>query len=145
MTWLVCAIFGISYSRDFWKFWSCPCFTRAISKFSKMHSGSLSQIAFTNMWLLVLIICEKQGIKITINIRNISMVGIIKNMVIIKIINYILIAINIIFIIIILINLSKFCISCSWSYLFWFCLQIVFSQFFSQKEYFTFHWLDLFF
>ena len=30
-----------------------PLFTRAISKFSKMHSGSLSKIALPNIWLLV--------------------------------------------------------------------------------------------
>ena len=33
-----------------------PCFTRAISKFSKMLSGNLS-IALPNMWLLVIIEC----------------------------------------------------------------------------------------
>ena len=38
------AIFGINHSRDFWKFCDCPRFTQAISKFSKMHSGNLSQI-----------------------------------------------------------------------------------------------------
>ena len=45
----------ISHLRDFWEFWNYLCFTRAISKLSKMHSGSLSQIALPNMWLLVLI------------------------------------------------------------------------------------------
>ena len=48
--------FGINHPRDFWKFWNCPCFTWVISKFSKMHSGNLSQIAFPNMWLLVRIL-----------------------------------------------------------------------------------------
>ena len=51
-------------SGDFWdkslswfyKFWNWSRFTRAISKFSKMHSGNLSQIALPNMQLLVQII-----------------------------------------------------------------------------------------
>ena len=37
----------------FEQFWNCPFFILAISKFSKMHSGNLSQIAFLNMWLLI--------------------------------------------------------------------------------------------
>ena len=49
------AIFGISHPCDFRMFWNCPVFTSAVSKFSKMHLGNLSQIALLNMWLLVLI------------------------------------------------------------------------------------------
>ena len=53
----------MSRSGDFWdkspswfrKFWNCPRFTRAISIFSKKHSGNLPQIALPNMWSLVLI------------------------------------------------------------------------------------------
>ena len=52
---MVRAIFGINHPRDFWKFWNCTRFTRAVSEFSKMHLGNLSQIALPNMWLLALI------------------------------------------------------------------------------------------
>ena len=56
ITWLVQTIFGINHHRNFWKFWNCSRFTRAISKFSKMHLGSLSLIALPEMWLLVQIL-----------------------------------------------------------------------------------------
>ena len=46
-------IFGINQLRDFWKIWKFPRFARAISKFSKMHTGNLSQIPRPSMWLLV--------------------------------------------------------------------------------------------
>ena len=49
-------IFGIICPLGFWKFWNCPHFTRAILKFSKRHSGNLSQIALPKIWLLVLIV-----------------------------------------------------------------------------------------
>ena len=55
ITCLVQTNFGIKCPRDFWKFWNCPCFKRAISKFSKMHACNLSQISLPNMRLLVLI------------------------------------------------------------------------------------------
>ena len=45
--------FWANHLRNFWKIWNCPPFTREISKFSKMHSGNLSQIFLPNMWLLV--------------------------------------------------------------------------------------------
>ena len=47
--------FRINHHRDFRKFWNWPRFTRAISLFSKIYLSNLSQIALTNMWLLVLI------------------------------------------------------------------------------------------
>ena len=50
---MVRAIFGINHACDFWKFWDYPRFTWVISKFSQMHSCNLSQIALSNMWLLV--------------------------------------------------------------------------------------------
>ena len=53
MTCLVGEVFGINHPRDFWNFWNCPLFTLAISKFSKMHLGNLSQTALPNMRLLV--------------------------------------------------------------------------------------------
>ena len=56
ITCLVRAIFGIICPLGFWKCWNCPHFTRAILKFSKKHSGNLSQIALPKMWLLALII-----------------------------------------------------------------------------------------
>ena len=46
--------FCANHPRHFSKFRNCPRFTRAILKFLKMHSGSLSQIALQNIWLLVL-------------------------------------------------------------------------------------------
>ena len=51
-------IFGINHPLDFWKFWNCPRFIRAISRFSKMHLGNLSQIALPNMLLLLLTFIE---------------------------------------------------------------------------------------
>ena len=51
-TCLVRAIFRINHLCDFWKFWNCPGITRAISEYSKMCSGNLSQIALANMLLL---------------------------------------------------------------------------------------------
>ena len=60
---MVWAVFGINHPRDFWKFWNCPRFTRAISKFSKTHLGNLSQIALPNMWLPVLIDGFKLSLK----------------------------------------------------------------------------------
>ena len=53
---LVWTIFGIICPLGFWKFGNCPHFTRAILKFSKKHSGNLSQIALPKIWLLVLIV-----------------------------------------------------------------------------------------
>ena len=35
-------IFLINHRRDFWEIWNCLRFTRAISKFSKMHLGQWS-------------------------------------------------------------------------------------------------------
>ena len=55
ITCLVRTIFGINYHRDFWKFWDCPRFNRATSRFSKMNPRNLSQITLSDMWLLVLI------------------------------------------------------------------------------------------
>ena len=59
---MVRTIFGIIHPQDLWKIWNCLRFTRAVPKFSKMHSGNLSQAAFPNMWLLVLIYNVKQNI-----------------------------------------------------------------------------------
>ena len=53
---LVWAIFGIIHPLGSWKFWNCRHFTWAILKFSKKHSGNLSQIALPKIWLLVLIV-----------------------------------------------------------------------------------------
>ena len=44
VTCLVRVIFKMNHPCDFWKFWNCLRFTRAVLKFSKMHSGSISQI-----------------------------------------------------------------------------------------------------
>ena len=52
---MVRAIFGISHPLGFSKFQNYHRFTQAISKFSKIHSGNLSQIIRPNMWLLLLI------------------------------------------------------------------------------------------
>ena len=76
------AIFWINQPRDFWKLWNYPRFTGAISKFSKMHSDNLSQIALSTMWLLVLI-----------SIFCVIVSSIIGNRVIKKVFNYILIAV----------------------------------------------------
>ena len=54
ITYLVRAIFRINHPGDFWKLWNNPRFTRTTPKFSKMHSGNLSQIALPNMLLPVL-------------------------------------------------------------------------------------------
>ena len=47
--------FGDKSPFWFLKILKLASFYRAISKFSKMHSGNLSQIALPNIWLLVLI------------------------------------------------------------------------------------------
>ena len=59
-------ILGINQPGDFWKYWNCPRFTRAISKFSKIHLGNLSKITLPNMWLLVLSIITITIVIITI-------------------------------------------------------------------------------
>ena len=67
MAFLVRVILGINHPRNFWKFWNCPCFTRSISKFSKMHLGKLSQIALPNMGLLVVTTIMKKFFRNILN------------------------------------------------------------------------------
>ena len=50
----VSGVLGINHPRDFWFIWNCPHFTRAIWKFPKIRSGSLSKIVLPSMRLLVL-------------------------------------------------------------------------------------------
>ena len=54
---MVQAILEVDYPCKFWKCWNCTRVTMAISKFSKIQSGNLSQINLSKMWLLANLLC----------------------------------------------------------------------------------------
>ena len=70
---MVRAVFAINHPSGL--FWYYARFTRVIEKFSKMHSGKESQIAFLNMGLLVLVLSFSLLYFVNMSIVNVFMNG----------------------------------------------------------------------